>query len=275
MYRMRSLDVRETDRYKQAAANPTARSLHFNAAMHDPHRLIGQPDDRAQLRPRRLARVVRVSDDARRRGCDPALDPGRRVPIDYRVARGRVRCAPRIRPDTIRPRRRADTGSALDTLDRDGTSVGADRGRGRHDPLPRRSRQSGVRSPVPAADELGIHRPLTKPALRNAIGLRCSAHHRSAWPNMRKREIRTDASNRSSRQFVEALSRGLDVLRVLAHAELPLSNKEIANRTHLPKATVSRITFTLSTLSYCLYNSLTGQYHWTGCHNIGIWLSCQ
>src|SRR4029078_6090093 len=52
------------------------------------------------------------------------------------------------------------------------------------------------------------------------------------------------------RKFVVALARGLDVLRVFTPREGLLDNQEIALRTGLPKATVSRLTYTLTRLGY-------------------------
>ena len=54
----------------------------------------------------------------------------------------------------------------------------------------------------------------------------------------------------SDRQFITALARGLDVIRCFQPGEGPLGNQEIAAKTNLPKATVSRITYTLSALGY-------------------------
>lgn len=52
------------------------------------------------------------------------------------------------------------------------------------------------------------------------------------------------------RKFVVALARGLEVLRAFTPSEGLLGNQEIATRTGLPKATVSRLTYTLKTLGY-------------------------
>ncbi len=52
------------------------------------------------------------------------------------------------------------------------------------------------------------------------------------------------------RKFVVALARGLEVLRVFTPSEGLLGNQEIATRTGLPKATVTRLTYTLTTLGY-------------------------
>jgi DNA-binding IclR family transcriptional regulator len=54
----------------------------------------------------------------------------------------------------------------------------------------------------------------------------------------------------TDRQFITALSRGLDVLRCFQPGEGLLGNQEIAEKTNLPKATVSRITYTLAALGY-------------------------
>jgi DNA-binding IclR family transcriptional regulator len=52
------------------------------------------------------------------------------------------------------------------------------------------------------------------------------------------------------RQFVTALARGLEILRVFEPKDGPLGNQEIAERSGLPKPTVSRITHTLTKLGY-------------------------
>ncbi|MEJ2257116.1 MAG: IclR family transcriptional regulator [Woeseiaceae bacterium] len=54
----------------------------------------------------------------------------------------------------------------------------------------------------------------------------------------------------AERKFVEALARGLDVLRAFGSSNGSLGNQEIAQRTGLPKATVSRLTYTLTYLGY-------------------------
>jgi DNA-binding IclR family transcriptional regulator len=55
------------------------------------------------------------------------------------------------------------------------------------------------------------------------------------------------------RQFVTALARGLEVLRAFVPNEGPLGNGEIAHRTGLPKATVARLTHTLTRLGYLTF----------------------
>ncbi|CTQ51379.1 IclR family transcriptional regulator [Jannaschia donghaensis] len=54
----------------------------------------------------------------------------------------------------------------------------------------------------------------------------------------------------TDRRFATTLARGLSVLRAFRPSDDGLSNAEIAERTGLPKSTVSRLTFTLQTLGY-------------------------
>ncbi|MBI5262284.1 MAG: IclR family transcriptional regulator [Bradyrhizobium sp.] len=61
---------------------------------------------------------------------------------------------------------------------------------------------------------------------------------------------RTGKKPTSDRNFVVALSRGLEVLRAFQPNDGLLGNQEIAARTKLPKATVSRLTYTLTKLGY-------------------------
>lgn len=61
-----------------------------------------------------------------------------------------------------------------------------------------------------------------------------------------------DAENKD-RQFVMALARGLEILRVFEPSAGPLGNKELSARTGIPKPTVSRMTYTLSRLGYLEY----------------------
>lgn len=52
------------------------------------------------------------------------------------------------------------------------------------------------------------------------------------------------------RQFVIALARGLSVLQAFGPGDDLLTNAEIANRARLPKATITRLTYTLCKLGY-------------------------
>jgi DNA-binding IclR family transcriptional regulator len=54
----------------------------------------------------------------------------------------------------------------------------------------------------------------------------------------------------TDRNFVVALSRGLEVLRAFHPNDGLLGNQEIAARTNLPRPTVSRLTYTLTKLGY-------------------------
>jgi DNA-binding IclR family transcriptional regulator len=62
------------------------------------------------------------------------------------------------------------------------------------------------------------------------------------------------------RQFVTALARGLDILRAFTPRHPVLGNSEIAQRTHLPKPTVTRLTYTLTQLGYLNYSPESGKY---------------
>src|ERR1700694_3833718 len=52
------------------------------------------------------------------------------------------------------------------------------------------------------------------------------------------------------RKFVNSLARGLDILTAFTPVDGLLGNQEIAARAGLPKATVSRLTYTLTRLGY-------------------------
>ncbi|RYY51869.1 MAG: IclR family transcriptional regulator [Comamonadaceae bacterium] len=54
----------------------------------------------------------------------------------------------------------------------------------------------------------------------------------------------------ADRQFSMNLARGLEVLRAFTPTEPMLGNREISDRTGLPKPTVSRLTYTLTLLGY-------------------------
>ncbi len=69
-----------------------------------------------------------------------------------------------------------------------------------------------------------------------------------------------DGAPSDDRQFVIALERGLRVLRMFSSAHETLSNGELARGTALSKATISRLTYTLSRLGYLTHDPLTGLY---------------
>ncbi|WP_246022414.1 IclR family transcriptional regulator [Pararhodobacter zhoushanensis] len=64
----------------------------------------------------------------------------------------------------------------------------------------------------------------------------------------------------SDPKFVVALSRGLALLRAFRPNEITLSNQSFASRTGLPKATVTRLTYTLCKLGYLVQAEPGGAY---------------
>lgn len=69
-----------------------------------------------------------------------------------------------------------------------------------------------------------------------------------------------DLASTGDRQFVSALARGLEILRCFGTDEAMLGNQELARRTGLPKATVSRLTHTLCRLGYLCHVERLGKY---------------
>ncbi|MCP9340737.1 IclR family transcriptional regulator [Stutzerimonas xanthomarina] len=69
-----------------------------------------------------------------------------------------------------------------------------------------------------------------------------------------------DTDTPKDRKFVEALSRGLDVLRAFTHGSVVMGNQDIARITGLPKPTVSRMTYTLTKLGYLSYSPQLEKY---------------
>lgn len=81
---------------------------------------------------------------------------------------------------------------------------------------------------------------------------------RSVLPNYTEAlEIKTDDPDA---RFNNALARGLAILRSFQLDDQLLGNIEIAQRTGIPKPTVSRLTFTLTTLGYLRYRPEFGKY---------------
>jgi DNA-binding IclR family transcriptional regulator len=66
------------------------------------------------------------------------------------------------------------------------------------------------------------------------------------------------------RLFVSALARGFEVLGAFRSRDVALGNLELAERTGLPKATISRITHTLTQLGYLAYNPKLSNYELGG-----------
>ena len=72
---------------------------------------------------------------------------------------------------------------------------------------------------------------------------------------------RSPAEERDTdRQFATTLSRGLQVLAGFTAAEPILTNKDIAERTGLPRPTVSRLTYTLTRMGYLQHHPHLGKY---------------
>lgn len=70
-------------------------------------------------------------------------------------------------------------------------------------------------------------------------------------------DMREDEKDRN---FVTALARGLDVLRAFQPGDTELTNTDFAERTGLPKPTVSRLTHTLCVLDYLVNDTRKGTY---------------
>src|SRR3954451_4297544 len=68
------------------------------------------------------------------------------------------------------------------------------------------------------------------------------------------------AAVHGDRKFITALARGLEVLRVFTPTEGLLGNGEIAERTGLPKPTVSRLPYTLPKLGYLSHVERRAKY---------------
>lgn len=114
---------------------------------------------------------------------------------------------------------------------------------------PRKSKKGGTRRPE---NDLERHqsRPMTampQPNSRTARKLSPTAAAAAEAPVPGLLGAEEFASDR---QFATNLARGLDVLRAFTPSDPLLGNREIADRTGLPKATVSRLTYTLTALGY-------------------------
>lgn len=84
-------------------------------------------------------------------------------------------------------------------------------------------------------------------------------------------DLTADSLGDKDRNFVTALARGLEILRCFEAHEPYLSNSDIAARTGLPKATVSRLTYTLCELDYLATDSRAGTYRLSsGVVNLGF-----
>ena len=77
-------------------------------------------------------------------------------------------------------------------------------------------------------------------------------------------ESNTDSNAKSNikedRHFVTALARGLDLLASFRSSDSLMGNQELAERSKLPKSTVSRLTYTLTKLGYLVYVEGASKY---------------
>lgn len=69
-----------------------------------------------------------------------------------------------------------------------------------------------------------------------------------------------DEAESSDRDFITSIARAFSILRAFKRGERALGNKEIAQRTGLPKSSVARITYTLTKLGYLEYLSEEEKY---------------
>lgn len=78
---------------------------------------------------------------------------------------------------------------------------------------------------------------------------------------MRKRAKATvERGGEEEGNFSAALTRGLRILRAFTAEDASLGNQDFIERTGLPKATISRLTYTLVGLGYLTYDESLGRY---------------
>lgn len=70
----------------------------------------------------------------------------------------------------------------------------------------------------------------------------------------------SDMKDEGDRQFVTALARGLELLRCFTPQTPQLGNQELSQMTGLPKATITRLTYTLVKLGYLKQAPNTNKY---------------
>ncbi|MBE7369562.1 IclR family transcriptional regulator [Ramlibacter pallidus] len=69
-----------------------------------------------------------------------------------------------------------------------------------------------------------------------------------------------DPSAAQDRRYVTALARGMELLHSFRWGERWLAHQELTRRSQLPKATVSRLAFTLCSLGYLVHDPARGAY---------------
>ncbi|WP_422450852.1 MULTISPECIES: IclR family transcriptional regulator [unclassified Endozoicomonas] len=73
-------------------------------------------------------------------------------------------------------------------------------------------------------------------------------------------DLPREKGGEKDRKFVEALARGLDLLRAFNQQGGVLGNQDLARITGLPKPTISRLTYTLTQLGYLTYSKHLEKY---------------
>lgn len=125
------------------------------------------------------------------------------------------------------------------------------------------SKEKAARRGVPAK-EAGAGIDQAEPSLAEvAVRPRTTSPHATGRPGARADEDRGGPET-GDRLFVTALARGLGVLSAFRPGEGRLGNQELAERTGLPKPTISRITHTLTQLGYLNCNQRLSQYELGG-----------
>jgi len=85
-------------------------------------------------------------------------------------------------------------------------------------------------------------------------------HHQCPMPILDPTSGRARDEAKRDPRFNESLARGLELLRAFTQGKAFLANHEIAQITGLPKATVSRLSYTLTQLGYLSYSAKQEKY---------------
>ena len=94
---------------------------------------------------------------------------------------------------------------------------------------------------------------------RNQSGLRTKSQT-IASPKKITRDLPAFSDHAGDRHFATTLARGLEILHCFTAEGPILGNKELSERTGLPKPTVSRLTYTLTSLGYLRADYTFGKY---------------
>ncbi|MEE3101429.1 MAG: helix-turn-helix domain-containing protein, partial [Pseudomonadota bacterium] len=77
---------------------------------------------------------------------------------------------------------------------------------------------------------------------------------------LRLNDAELAARHGEDRKFVWSLARAFELLHAFRPGQGPLGNAELSARTGLPKATVTRLTYTLTQLGYLRQSEIDGRY---------------